>query len=188
MPTKKKAAVKAAKPAKKRSRAMANNYEEEQTQPPQKPAKATPKAIPPTQQAAETDPPTVEELQTEIDTIWATLDQHGIRPTEPPAPPPAGTQSEPGEWGILALPMDGETDTTVALENAPETSVGVGTVLQIDSEYMTVTNSSDPNNLAVERGTPASTIEPHPANASVGIGITFATDQAAVVASTVSKK
>jgi hypothetical protein len=186
MPAKKKAATKAAKPAKKRSRAMANTYDEEQTQPPA-PQPKTAKQPPVTQQQDETDPPTVEQLQTEIDTIWATLDQHGIRPSAP-APPPTGTQSEPGEWGVLALPMDGETDTTVALENAPESAVGAGTVLQIDSEYMTVTDGSDPNNLVVERGTPASTITPHPANSSVGIGVTFATDQAAVVVSAVSKK
>lgn len=126
--------------------------------------------------------PTNAELQSEIDSIWYSLDQHGIRPVAPPAPQPPGTgepgpgepgepttDPEPDEWGVLAIAMDLETPT-VALESA-STTADAGTVLQIDLEFMTVTDADDPNNLVVQRGTPMSAVSDHAANASVAIGV-----------------
>jgi hypothetical protein len=85
--------------------------------------------------------------------------------------PPAGgtTPDHPPttEAGFITKAMGATTmDSTVSL-GVSSTTAAIGTVLQIDSEYMTVSNVADPQNLKVARATYGSTITAHAVNSYV---------------------
>ena len=87
---------------------------------------------------------------------------HGIQLIT--AAPPTGDPTETGtvQWAIKP------TDTDIALTAAP-TTVVIGSVLLIDSEYMAVNNVSNPDNIGVQRGTNGSVAAAHEAGAAVSI-------------------
>jgi hypothetical protein len=89
----------------------------------------------------------------------------GTATPPPPEPPPSGP---PTETGILNAAMNDSTDDIVALQDKATTAAN-GTVLKVDSEYMTVTDATDPNNLKVTRSTFGSAIAAHAAGAAVSI-------------------
>lgn len=102
----------------------------------------------------------------------ARLSKQGQEPTtypiEPPvAPPPDGAPAETDL--LLNIAMNDSTDSVVALENAPTIAVAAGNVIQIDSEYMIVTDASDQSNLVVRRATNGSVIAAHAVGATVSI-------------------
>lgn len=83
--------------------------------------------------------------------------------------PGAGTPEHPPttEAGYITKALGAVTkDSTVSL-GVPSTTAVIGTVLQIDSEYMTVSNVADPQNLQVARATYGSTIAAHTVNSYV---------------------
>jgi hypothetical protein len=86
------------------------------------------------------------------------------------APPvDAGAPSgAPSETGVLNMAMNDSTDSIVALQNAA-TTAAIGSTIQIDSEYMSVTDVSDPNNLQVTRATNGSAAAAHDVGATVSI-------------------
>jgi hypothetical protein len=95
-----------------------------------------------------------------------------LRPdAEEPEPPPPAPEPEPKpepESCVLAEAMD-DADDTVALDD-PSTTARPGLILQIDNEYMTIMDASDPAELVVARGLTA-IIDPHQEGAVVLIGV-----------------
>jgi hypothetical protein len=85
--------------------------------------------------------------------------RHGIQAiTEKPEQ----TETATVQWPVA------ETDTDIALVSAP-TTVVVGSTLLIDSEFMTVTDVSNPDNPGVARGALGSTVTAHAAGVEVKI-------------------
>jgi hypothetical protein len=85
------------------------------------------------------------------------------------APPDGETPEHPPttEAGYITKAMGATTmDSTVSL-GIPSTTAVIGTVLQIDSEYITVSNVTDPQNLKVARATYGSAIAAHAVNSYV---------------------
>jgi hypothetical protein len=76
-------------------------------------------------------------------------------------------QPEQTETATLQWPV-AETDTDIALTSTP-TTVVVGSMLLVDSEYMTVTDVSNLDNPGVARGALGSAITAHAAGAEVKI-------------------
>jgi hypothetical protein len=97
-----------------------------------------------------------------------------LTPGYPLPPPGGGTQPEPppghpptSEAGYITAALGATTmDSTVVL-GVPSTTAVLGTVLQIDSEYMTVSNVNDPQRLQVARATYGSTLAAHAVNSYV---------------------
>ena len=87
---------------------------------------------------------------------------------------PRGTKGA----GVLNMPLNDSTDDIVALVDA-NPFVGVDDNLLIDSEYMTVTDASDPSNVKVTRKAGGSTIAAHEAGATVKIGVELPTVEGA---------
>jgi hypothetical protein len=81
----------------------------------------------------------------------------------------ASTFSTP-ETVALNMAMNDSTDSIVALVDASTTAT-VGSNLQIDTEYMAVTDASDLSNLQVTRAAGGSTAAAHDVGAPVTIGV-----------------
>jgi len=81
-----------------------------------------------------------------------------------PAAPPTGSPTETGvlQWDLAI------TDTDVPL-STPPTTVVVGSVFLIDTEYMTVSDISNIDNPKVTRATHGSTVAAHAAGAAISI-------------------
>jgi hypothetical protein len=88
---------------------------------------------------------------------------HGIQLMIEVTPP----EGDPTETGVLQWPLK-TTDTDVPLATPP-TTVALGSVFLIDTEYMTVTDISNIDNPAVTRATNGSVIDAHDAGAAVSI-------------------
>jgi hypothetical protein len=84
-------------------------------------------------------------------------------------PPSGETPDHPPttEAGYITKAMGATTMDSTASLGVPSTTAVIGTVLQIDKEYMTVSNVTDPQNLKVARATYGSTIAAHAVNSYV---------------------
>jgi hypothetical protein len=91
-----------------------------------------------------------------------------VPPPSPEPPVEPLPEGPPSELATLHMDMNDSTDNIVALENKAFTPV-VGSILQIDAEYMAVTDAANRNNLQVSRAACGSDIGTHTAGVEVTI-------------------